>query len=138
MSRGVRAPPTPAALVGALGSAREDLRRHVICGPSGHGRVSGAHDGDGGRADGEGASGAWDGHAAWSARWEGHGAASDERTVRKRSGRMSGHVASGAGRIHGCANGDLFFLFVREIGHVPAKARQDVSHAREISLSYKV
>ena len=34
VSRGARAPPVPAKLVGALGSAGEDLRRHGMCAPT--------------------------------------------------------------------------------------------------------
>ena len=33
MSPDARAPPTPAALVGALGSVGEDMRRHGTCAP---------------------------------------------------------------------------------------------------------
>jgi len=52
---GARAPPVPSALVGALGSAEEDLRRHGTCAPAAMARVSGVRDGDGRRTDGEGA-----------------------------------------------------------------------------------
>jgi hypothetical protein len=47
----------PSALVGALGSAEEDLRRHGTCVLAAMAGVSGVRDGAGRRMDSEGASG---------------------------------------------------------------------------------
>jgi hypothetical protein len=57
-TRNVRAPKAPPALVGALGSAEEDLRRHGICAPAAMvGSAACTTEMGDGWMDGEGASG---------------------------------------------------------------------------------
>jgi hypothetical protein len=101
-SRGARALPTPATLVGALDSAGEDLRRHDTCAPADMAGVSGAPNGDGRRTSArERATQVTTtqvsvyrerGRTARPAMGEWHNAAARQARAGEGSGRMSNHA----------------------------------------------